>query len=96
MEILNNFFPGGKPKEEVDNVKRGVFATIGKKIMVLVEKFRDMVTNVISNIRGMFDKREREMNNIKKVMKDHPEMAKQMVAAMECPDMSLKDIQNFN
>ena len=21
MEILNNFFPGGKPKEEVDNVK---------------------------------------------------------------------------
>lgn len=82
--------------EEVENVKRGVFATIGKKVMELIEKFRGMVENVISSIKGIFDKREREMNNVKKIMKDHPEMAKQMVAAMECPDMSLKDIQQFN
>lgn len=82
--------------EEVDNVKRGVFATIGKKVMEIVAKFREFVENIINSVKGLFDKREKEMNSVKKVMKDHPELAKQMVTAMECPDMSLKDIQQFN
>lgn len=82
--------------EEVDNVKRGGFATIGKKVMEIVAKFREFVENIINSVKGLFDKREKEMNNVKKVMKDHPELAKQMVTAMECPDMSLKDIQQFN
>ena len=82
--------------EEVDNARKGFFAKIGQKVMYLIEKFRDFVEDIILKIKGIFDKNEREANNAKKVLKEHPEMAKQMMAAIECPDMSMKDVQQFN
>lgn len=82
--------------EDTNTAKEGLFAKIGRKVMELIEKFRVFITDTIDKVRGVFDSKQKEVNDVKKVMKEHPELARQMTAAMECPDMSLKDVKEFN
>lgn len=75
--------------------KKNIFERVGQTIISLFEKLADFIDNILTKLKSISFKRKSDTQKLEVLIKKHPELKQEVIAAVDSGLLNMKDFESF-